>query len=108
MAKARGRAENAKRRRPQERKAGDGNLSPWAGDGTMLDDLAALHKLTQMSPAGKMKDSKEVLKGKELPRRKKGKKNAPEDSQEALPAAEEEREEEGTSSSSGQVVDIII
>jgi hypothetical protein len=55
-----------------------------------------------------MKDSKEVLKGKELPRRKKGKKNAPEDSQEAVPAAEEEREEKGTSSPSGQVVDIII
>ncbi len=74
----------------------------------MLDDLAALNKLSQMSPTGKMKDSKEVLKGKEIPRRKKGKKNAPEDSQEAVSAAAEEREEKGGSSPAGRVVDIII
>jgi hypothetical protein len=74
----------------------------------MLDDLAALHKLTQMSPTGKMKDSKEVLKGKEIPRRKKGKKKAPEDPQEDRPEAEGEGEEKKAPPPSGQVVDIII
>ena len=74
----------------------------------MLDDLAALHKLTQMSPTGKMKDSKEVLKGKEIPRRKKGKKNVPEEPQEAGATGEEEREEQKPPLPSGQVVDIII
>ena len=74
----------------------------------MLDDLAALNKLSQMSPTGKMKDSKEVLKGKEIPRRKKGKKNAPEDSQEAGATGEEEREEQKPTLPSGRVVDIII
>jgi len=74
----------------------------------MPDDLAPLNKLSQMSPAGKMKDSKEVLKGKEMPRRKKGKKNAPGDSQEAGATGEEEREEQKPSLPSGRVVDIII
>jgi hypothetical protein len=74
----------------------------------MLDDLAALNKLSQMSPTGKMKDSKEVLKGKEIPRRKKGKKKFPEDSQEAGAAGEEEKEEQKPAPPSGQVVDIII
>ena len=62
----------------------------------MPDDLAALNKLSQMSPTGKMKDSKEVLKGKELPRRKKGKKNAPEDSQEAFPRRKRKEKKKGT------------
>jgi hypothetical protein len=74
----------------------------------MLDDLAALNKLSQMSPTGKMKDSKEVLKGKEIPRRKKGKKNAPEDSQETDATGEKGREEQKPSPPSGRVVDIII
>jgi hypothetical protein len=73
----------------------------------MLDDLAALHKLTQMSPTGKMKDSKEVLKGKEIPRRKKGKKRNPEDSPDTRSEAEDEREEKGAPPS-GRVVDIVI
>jgi hypothetical protein len=102
------RPDSGKGKRRREEKDLDEKLVSPAGDGKMSDDLAALNKLSQMSPTGKMKDSKEVLKGKELPRRKKGKKNVPEDSQEAVPAAEEEREEKGTSSPSGQVVDIII
>jgi hypothetical protein len=74
----------------------------------MLDDLAALNKLSQMSPAGKMKDSKEVLKGKENLRRKKGKKKNPEDLQEARAAGEEEKEGQEPASPSGRVVNIII
>jgi hypothetical protein len=73
----------------------------------MLDDLAALYKLTRMSPAGKMKDSKEVLKGKEIPRRKKGKKKPAPGSAEDPPAEEAEKEKE-PSSPSGRVVDIIV
>jgi hypothetical protein len=74
----------------------------------MPDDLTPLNKLSQMSPAGKMKDSKEVLKGKENPRRKKGKKNVPEDPQEAGATGEEESEEQKPPLPSGRVVDIII
>jgi hypothetical protein len=74
----------------------------------MLDDLAALNKLSQMSPAGKMKDSKEILKGKESLRRKKGKKKNPEDLQEAGAAGEEEKEGQESASPSGRVVNIII
>jgi hypothetical protein len=74
----------------------------------MADDLAALNKLSQMSPPGKMKDSKEVLKGKEIPRRKKGKKKFPEDSIEAGASGKEEKEEQPPALPSGRVVDIII
>jgi len=74
----------------------------------MLDDLTALQKLTRMSPAGKMKDSKEVLKGKEIPRRKKGKKKNPEEAPDVFSGPEDEREEEKGSPPSGRVVDIVI
>jgi hypothetical protein len=74
----------------------------------MLDDLAALHKLTQMSPAGKMKDSKEVLKGKEIPRRKKGKKKNPEEAPDVPSGSEDERAEEKGSPPPGRVLDILI
>jgi hypothetical protein len=74
----------------------------------MVDDLAILHKLTQMSATGKMKDSKEVLKGKEIPRRKKGKKKALEDPAEGRPEAETEGEGKEANPPSGRVVDIIV
>jgi hypothetical protein len=74
----------------------------------MLDDLAALNKLSQMSPAGKMKDSKEVLKGKEIPPRKRGKRKFPKDSQEGEASGEKEKEKQTPIPSAGRVVDIII
>ncbi len=40
----------------------------------MADEFFPLNKLSQLSPSGKMKDSKEIPIGKEIPQ-KKGKKN---------------------------------
>ncbi len=74
----------------------------------MADDQLSLSKLSQLSPSGKMKDPKDIPVGKELPRRKKGKKNPPAPSQEARAGGEEESEEKGTAAPSGRVVDIII
>ena len=69
------------------------------------DDQLSLNKLSQLSPSGKMKNPKEIPVGKDLPRKKKGKKNAP-------PSSPEEgtgpKEEKGTVSPSGRVLDIII
>ena len=49
----------------------------------MADDQLSLNKLSQLSPSGKMKNPKEIPMGKDLPRKKKGKRNAPPSSPEA-------------------------
>jgi hypothetical protein len=74
----------------------------------MADDQLSLNKLSQLSPSGKMKDPKQIPVGKELPRKKKGKKNPPGSSPEAGNGPREEKKEKGTAPPSGQVVDIII
>ena len=74
----------------------------------MADDQLSLNKLSQLSPSGKMKNPKEIPVGKELPRKKKGKKNPSAYSQEPDAGRKEEHKEKGPAASSGQVVDIII
>ena len=78
----------------------------------MPEDLNPLTKLHGMSPAGKMKDSKEDFKGKGTPRRKKGGKQPsdPEPSSAGDPETGGRKEGEGKDPepSSGRVVDIII
>jgi hypothetical protein len=74
----------------------------------MADDQLSLNKLSQLSPSGKMKDPKEIPVGKDLPRKKKGKKNPPGSSPEAGTGLKEGKKEIGTNPPSGQVVDIII
>ena len=73
----------------------------------MADDLFSLSKLSQLSPSGKMKDPKEIPVGKDLARKKKGKKSPSEHSPESE-STEEERGEKKEGASSGQVLDIVI
>jgi hypothetical protein len=74
----------------------------------MTDDPLSLSKLSQLSPSGKMKNSKEIPVGKELPRKKKGKKNPPGQAPEPGAGREEGREETGPVAPSGRVVDILV
>ncbi len=73
----------------------------------MADEFSPLNKLSQLSPSGKMKDSKEIPIGKEIPRKKKGKKNR------ALPSHNpkghtEEGPTELEKSACGKILDITV
>lgn len=74
----------------------------------MADDQLSLNRLNQLSPSGKMKDPKEIPVGKDLPRKKKGKRNRSLSSPGAETGPREQNGEKGTVSPSGRVLDIII
>ncbi len=73
----------------------------------MTDEFFPLNKLSQLSPSGKMKDSKEIPIGKEIPGKKKGKKNPGRPSRNPKEKAEEDATELERSAC-GKILDITV
>jgi hypothetical protein len=74
----------------------------------MADDLSAFNKLSQLIPTGKARDYTEAVVGKEVPRRRKRKKNEPGWKPKKDPENETQTPDDRKDQLAGKLLDIIV